>query len=105
MTINELLDIRWFIHYVYQTCQNYQIINWNRLDLNDYYVNFYYHSGRVDSKLFLFFSNKRTIRILWQLTNQDQILMITTIIITNIGFLFAQRIARTIPIDSGTGFP
>ena len=31
--------------------------------------------------------------------------MITTIIITNIGFLFAQRIARTIPIDSGTGFP
>ncbi len=46
MTINELLDIRWFIHYVYQTCQNYQIINWNRLDLNDYYVNFYYHSAR-----------------------------------------------------------
>ena len=54
MTINELLDIRWFIHYVYQTCQNYQVINWNRLDLNDYYVNFYYHSGRVDSKLLLF---------------------------------------------------
>ena len=61
MTINELLDIRWFIHYVYQTCQNCQIINWNRLDLNlnDYYVNYYYHSDPVDSKLF--FSNKRTI--------------------------------------------
>ena len=55
------------------------------------------------------------IRILWQLTtyNQDQILMITTMLYatillllssTNIGFLFLQRMFRTIPIDSGTGF-